>query len=133
MIFTIAVLGGPQDSQANLHALKFARSVIDTGHKINRIFFYHEGVSVALKAIELASDEFNYGDAWADFSEETKTELAVCVASGNRRGVLDNQTESSKTTLARGFELVGLGQLVEAISTSDRYIEFALRKAFFIS
>ncbi len=126
MIFTIAVLGGPQDSQANLHALKFARSLISAGHEINRIFFYHEGVSVALEGIELASDEFSYGSAWAEFSEETKTELAVCVSSGNRRGVIENQTDSSRTTLARGFELVGLGQLVEAISTSDRYIEFAL-------
>ena len=126
MIFTIAVLGGPQDTQANLHALTFARSVIESGHQINRVFFYHEGVSVALKTIETPPGEFNYGKAWTDFSLKTNIELAVCVASGSRRGIIEDQSDNSSSNLAENFELVGLGQLVEAISNSDRYIEFAL-------
>ena len=126
MIFTIAVLGGPQDTQANLHALGFARSVIDSGHQINRIFFYHEGVNVALGTIETPTDEFNYGKAWAEFSQKNKIELAVCVASGSRRGVIGNESNSSQSNLVENFELVGLGQLIDAISNSDRYVEFAL-------
>ncbi len=125
MIFTIAVLGGPQDTQANLHALKFAQSVIESGHKISRIFFYHEGVSIALGSIQSPSDEFDYGKAWMQFSQKSQIELAVCIASGSRRGIIEDD-DRSRATLAKGFDLVGLGQLVEAISNSDRYVEFAL-------
>ena len=122
MIFTIAVLGGPYDSQANLHALKFAQSVIGNGHHINRIFFFHEGVSIALKQRELSQEEFDYNRAWIELSSEHDVELNVCVSSGGRRGVVKNETTES--TLAEGFELVGLGQLVEAISSGDKYVEF---------
>ena len=123
MIFTIAVLGGPSNTQANLHAFKFAQSAVKTGHRINRVFFFHEGVSVALNQRELNQEEFDYKRAWIELSTEYQVELNVCVSSGGRRGVIKNETSSS--TLAEGFELVGLGQLVDAISSSDKYIEFA--------
>ena len=122
MIFTIAVLGGPYDSQSNLHAFKFAQSVIENGHHINRVFFFHEGVSIALEKRELSEEEFDYNKAWRKLSSEHDVELNVCISSGSRRGVVKNETTDS--TLAEGFELVGLGQLVEAISSGDKYVEF---------
>ena len=126
MIFTIAVLGGHQDTQANLPALKFAESLIGLGHSINRIFFYHEGVNVALEYIDLPADEFNYGRAWTKFSVKNEVELAVCIANGSRRGIVKDNNSEEMTSLAKGFELVGLGQLIDAISNSDRYVEFTL-------
>ena len=123
MIFTIAVLGGPYDSQANLHALKFAQSAIKNGHHINRIFFFHEGVSIALKQRDLSQKEFDYNKAWRELSSEHDVELNVCISSGGRRGVVKNETTDS--TVAEGFELVGLGLLVEAISSGDKYVEFS--------
>ena len=108
MIFTIAVLGGPYDSQANLHAFKFAQSVIENDHHINRVFFFHEGVSIALERRELSQEEFDYNKAWRELSSEHDVELNVCVSSGGRRGVIKNETTDS--TLGEGFELVGLGQ-----------------------
>ena len=122
MIFTIAVLGGPYDSQANLHALKFAQSAINNGHHINRVFFFHEGVSIALEQRNLSQEEFDYNKAWRELSSEHDVELNVCISSGGRRGVVKNKTTNS--TLAEGFELVGLGLLVEAISSGDKYVEF---------
>ena len=122
MIFTIAVLGGPYDSQANLHALNFAQSAIKNGHHINRVFFFHEGVSIALEQRELSQEEFDYNKAWRELSSEHDVELNVCISSGGRRGVVKNKTTNS--TLAEGFELVGLGILVEAISSGDKYVEF---------
>ena len=122
MIFTIAVLGGPYDSQSNLHAFKFAQSVIESGHHINRVFFFHEGVRIALEQRELSQEEFDYNKAWRELSSEHDVELNVCISSGGRRGVVKNETTNS--TLAEGFELVGLGQLVEAISSGDKYVEF---------
>jgi tRNA 2-thiouridine synthesizing protein D len=52
----------------------------------------------------------------------------VCIASAIKRGVV-NETERERyeqtaATLADGFELVGLGQLIAGIQHSDRYIEF---------
>ena len=123
MIFTIAVLGGPYDSQANLHALKFAQSAINNGHHINRVFFFHEGVSIALEQRDLSQEEFDYNKAWRELSSEHDVELNVCISSGGRRGVVKNKTTNS--TLAEGFELVGLGLLVEAISSGDKYVEFS--------
>ena len=122
MIFTIAVLGGPYDSQANLHALKFAQSAINNGHHINRVFFFHEGVSIALEQRDLSQEEFDYNKARRELSSEHDFELNVCISSGGRRGVVKNETTDS--TLAEGFELVGLGLLVEAISSGDKYVEF---------
>ena len=122
MIFTIAVLGGPYDSQANLHALKFAQSAIKNGHHVNRVFFFHEGVSIALEQRDLSQEEFDYKKAWRELSSEHDVELNVCISSGGRRGVVKNETTDS--TLAEGFELVGLGLLVEAISSGDKYVEF---------
>ncbi len=122
MIFTIAVLGSPYGSQANLHAFKFAQSVIENGHHINRVFFFHEGVSIALEKREFNEEEFDYTKAWRELSSEHDVELNVCISSGGRRGVVKNETTNS--TLAEGFELVGLGQLVEAISSGDKYVEF---------
>ena len=122
MIFTIAVLGGPYDSQANLHALKFAQSAIKNGHHINCVFFFHEGVSIALEQRDLSQEEFDYNKAWRELSSEHDVELNVCISSGGRRGVVKNKTTNS--TLAEGFELVGLGLLVEAISSGDKYVEF---------
>ena len=122
MIFTIAVLGSPYDSQANLHALKFAQSAIKNGHHINRVFFFHEGVSIALEQRDLSQEEFDYNKAWRKLSSEHDVELNVCISSGGRRGVVKNETTYS--TVAEGFELVGLGQVVEAISSGDKYVEF---------
>ena len=122
MIFTIAVLGSPYDSQANLHAFKFARSVIQNGHHINRVFFFHEGVRIILEQRELGPEEFDYNKAWRELSSEHEVELNVCVSGAGRRGVVQNETADS--TLGQGFELVGLGQLVEAISSGDKYVEF---------
>ena len=122
MIFTIAGLGGTYDSQANLHALKFAQSAIKNGHHINLVFFFHEGVSIALEQRDLSQEEFDYNKAWRELSSEHDVELNVCISSGGRRGVVKNETTDS--TLAEGFELVGLGLLVEAISSGDKYVEF---------
>ena len=55
-------------------------------------------------------------------------ELAVCIASGIKRGVVDaaeqQRYDLPSATLMSDFTLVGLGQLIAAIEGADRYIEF---------
>jgi len=128
MIFTIAVHGAPYASQANHHALRFCSACVAKGHKIKRVFFYHEAVLTALSTHVYPQEEGNPTQDWRDFAHQNNVELAVCIANGLKRGVLSasesSRYEKQTATLEDGFELVGLGQLIEAIATSDRYVEF---------
>jgi tRNA 2-thiouridine synthesizing protein D len=128
MIFTIAVHGAPYASQANHHALQFCQAAVADGHHIARVFFYHEGVYTALNSQVPPQDEIDVQAQWQNFARQQNVELAVCIANGLKRGLLSeaerNRYEKSSATLAEPFELVGLGQLIDAIANSDRYVEF---------
>ena len=68
------------------------------------------------------------GARWRAFAEQHGAELTICVAAALRRGVL-NADESQRWerdghNLAPGFELSGLGQLVESLIEADRVVEF---------
>lgn len=128
MIFALAVHGAPYATQAHQHALKFAAAALSAGHSIKRVFFYHEGVYAALAAQITPQDENDILTAWQQLAAQHELELAVCIANGIKRGVL-SESEAQRyahpaETLAPGFELVGLGQLIEALSEADRYVEF---------
>ena len=127
MKFILAVHGSPHSSESGEHALNFARAALAQGHKIERIFFYHDGVLQALRTQVAPQGEIDLTEQWQALAEQG-VELAVCIASAIKRGVID-ETEQGRydkqaATLARGFELVGLGQLIAGIQQSDRYIEF---------
>ena len=128
MKFTIAVHGAPYASSANQSALKFAEASLASGHEIARVFFFHEGVLSGLSSTVPPQDEANVIGDWQAFAAANGVELAVCIANALKRGVLNeserDRYEKPAATLADGFEIVGLGQLIDAISTSDRYVEF---------
>ncbi len=128
MNFTIAVHGAPYASFANERALKFCAATVAAGHTITRVFFYHEAVLVGLNSSVPPQEEVDLQAAWRVFAESHRTELAVCIANGIKRGVLSQgeqqRYEKTAATLAPPFELVGLGQLIDAIAESERYVEF---------
>ena len=128
MKFTLAVHGAPYAGQSNHHALQFAHALLQAGHEISRVFFFHEGVYVALNSRVAPQDEADTTAQWQALAHQHDVELAVCIANGLKRGVLSEQErdryDKPSATLAEGFELVGLGQLIEAIAVSDRYVEF---------
>ena len=128
MRYTIAIHSAPYGGYGGRTGLNFARAALAAGHEISRVFFYHEGVYHALSSAVAPQGEADATAAWSTFHAETGVELAVCIASGIKRGVLSEEErdryDRTAATLAPGFELVGLGQLVDAILTSDRYIEF---------
>ncbi len=128
MKFTIAVHGAPYASLANERALKFCSAVLAAGHDIVRVFFYHEGVLAALDSTVAPQDEIDITREWQKFALQQNTELAVCIANGLKRGLLSteeqNRYDKTAPTLAAGFELVGLGQLIDGIAAADRYVEF---------
>ena len=130
MNFAIVVHGGPYSSQACLSALKFAKAVLASGHSINRVFFYHDGVYTANNLIAPPQDEAPVGRQWQEFGAGNKIELIACIASCLRRGILDEteagRYEKSGSNIAPGFTISGLGQLIDASINADRVVTFGV-------
>ena len=108
------VQSAPFASGAFANAQRFARAALAAGHVIDRVFFYKEAVAVGNR---FASDEEGVRAEWIALAAEGDFELAICIAAAARRGIIDD-------TVADGFAIVGLGQLVEAIEDGDRLVSF---------
>lgn len=127
MKYTLAIHGAPYASHSAHQAIALTQALLRQRHTIVRIFFFHEGVYQALSTRAAPQGEIDLLEQWQQLSEQG-IELAVCIASGIKRGILDKEEKArydkSSITLAGHFTLVGLGQLISAINESDRYIEF---------
>lgn len=119
MIFSIAVSGSPQATEAPRSALAFARAAAARGHSIHRVFFYGDGVAIASSIG--ANNKDTLARDWLSFAEASQTELAVCVAAAERRGIAPADSAEEG---AAAFNFVGLGQLAEAAIVSDRVLTF---------
>jgi tRNA 2-thiouridine synthesizing protein D len=108
---------GPYQHQSSDSAYLFCRAAIESGHQIERVFFYHDGVNNATKLTEPPQDDRNVVARWTKLAEEHGVDLVVCVAAALRRGFVDQN-------LAPGFRISGLGQLVESAIQSDRLVVF---------
>lgn len=128
MNFTILVNAAPYSQQGSYSAYQFSKAALIKGHKINKIFFYRDGVLNANQFITPPQDEFNLVAAWQELAAQQPIELVVCIAAALRRGLLDateaERYEKNGHNLASGFKLAGLGQLIEAINNSDRLVIF---------
>ncbi len=128
MKFAIVVHGTSPTSYAAHSALAFAQAVVRGGHEIYRVFFYHQGVTIAGNSQVLPQDEVNVRDQWVAFSQQHDIELTLCIAAALRRGIIDDQEQARyrrpAATLAEGFALVGLGQLIDAGVEADRLVTF---------
>ncbi|MDK1022974.1 MAG: sulfurtransferase complex subunit TusD [Gammaproteobacteria bacterium] len=128
MIFSLAVYGSPYTYQSSDSAYQFARELLNQGHEIYRIFFYHDGVYNANRLTIPPQDEINISSRWSSFAGENNIELVVCVASALRRGVLDDSEsrryEKDTHNIEQNFTLSGLGQLIDAGIVSDRLVTF---------
>lgn len=128
MKFLLAVHGAPYSSNSQHHALKFAQACVAAGHTIERIFFYHEAVYVALAGVVAPQGETNFTQEWQTFAAANNTELAVCIANGLKRGIVSAgeaaRYERPHPSLADKYELVGLGQLIDGMAQADRFVEF---------
>ena len=114
MRLTLLVQGSPTASDAERTALAFARAAVDAGETLHRVFFYKDAIHSANRF----RDDGAAPD-WARLAAEGGFELAVCIAAAQRRGIVEGES------LADGFEVVGLGQMIEAIESSDRVVTFA--------
>jgi len=128
MKYALAVYGGPFTHQASSSAYQFAKAAIARGHEIYRVFFYHDGVYNGSNLSIAPQDEVNVTEQWKALADTHKLDLVICIAAAIRRGVINeseaNRYEKDAHNLDPGFEISGLGQLVEAAIDCDRLITF---------
>ena len=128
MRITLLIQGAPYASDAPRSALRFAQAAVSAGHEIHRAFFYNDGVYIANAFATAPRDETDVAAQWIDFARGHDIDLTVCVAASLRRGILDEneaeQYELPGANLRGGFEIVGLGQMVEGMLQGDRTVTF---------
>ncbi len=128
MRYAILLLGAPYSCQASHSALRLARAVVERGHHLETVFFYHDGVQNAARLAAPPQDEPHLVDAWATLHSEHGTSLQVCIAAALRRGLLDAREAARHGKQGHSveppFELTGLGQLVDLGLSCDRLVTF---------
>lgn len=128
MKFAIMVNEGPYTHQASDSAYHFTAAALRAGHEIVRIFFYHDGVNNGTRLSVPPQDDRNISERWTELGQQHDLELILCVAAAQRRGLLDEDEakRAGKDTniMAPGFQISGLGQLIDAGIQADRTIVF---------
>ncbi|WP_396586620.1 sulfurtransferase complex subunit TusD [Bermanella sp. R86510] len=129
MKFSLLVLSSPYSQQGASQALDFAKACIKEGHEIYRVFFYCDGVHHGSQLHTPQQDELNLNKEWLALKHAHNLDLVVCIAAALKRGVLSqqeaNRYEQTQFNLADGFELSGLGQLLDAQLQSDQVVTFS--------
>ncbi|MFB9146493.1 sulfurtransferase complex subunit TusD [Halomonas alkalicola] len=128
MRYAILLMGAPYSSQAAHSALRFARALVGRGHRLEGVFFYHDGVHNAARLATPPQDEPHLVDGWAALAAEHGVPLQVCIAAALRRGLLDEREAARHGkqghSIEPPFELTGLGQLVDLGLHCDRLVTF---------
>jgi len=128
MIYSLLVTSPPASGQASLTAARFARAVLERGHRIHRVFFLDAGVGNGSATAVFPQDEAGRLAPWVELFEQHGVELVLCISSALRYGMLDRteaeRHERSAATAHPAFVVSGLGQLVDAAAGSDRLVTF---------
>ncbi len=128
MKFGILVSEGPYTHQASDSAYHFTAAALRAGHEIVRVFFYHDGVNNGSRLSVPPQDDRNICERWSKLADEHDVELILCVAAAQRRGMLDEdearRAGKDADNMAPGFQISGLGQLIDAGIQADRLIVF---------
>ena len=119
---------GPYQHQASDTAYQFATAAIASGHQVDRVFFYHDGVNNGTRLTTPPQDDRNVVDRWSALAAEHGVDLVVCVAAAQRRGLVDpdeaKRHGKDADNIAPGFRISGLGQLIESAIECDRLVTF---------
>ena len=128
MKFGILVNEGPYTHQASDTAYHFTAAALRAGHEIVRVFFYHDGVNNGTRLSVPPQDDRNVSERWSELANEHGVELILCVAAAQRRGLLDEdeakRAGKDSNNMAPGFQISGLGQLIDAGIQADRLVVF---------
>ena len=126
--FTLFITSSPNSTDLHAAAIAFARTALEKGHSIKRVFFYGDAVFSGLATQQPPQGQESTLALWQAFKNEFDTGLQACIANSLRRGVADlresHRYALDAVTLAKSFELCGLGEMAEAFNDSDRVIHF---------
>jgi len=126
--FGILVNEGPYTHQASDSAYHFTEAALRAGHEVVRVFFYHDGVNNGTRLSVPPQDDRNISARWSALAQQYEVELILCVAAAQRRGLLDEdearRAGKDSNNMAPGFQISGLGQLIDAGIQADRLIVF---------
>ncbi|MEK9712018.1 MAG: sulfurtransferase complex subunit TusD [Thalassolituus sp.] len=125
--FTLLITTPPFTGNHHALAMRFVRATADK-HNIKRIFFYQDAVLAANKCQQAPQGQTAACSEWAALSEQYGIALSACIANSLRRGIA-NDTEATRYELREAnlhpaFELVGLGEMTDAINDSDQVVQF---------
>ncbi|ANF81753.1 sulfurtransferase [Acinetobacter sp. NCu2D-2] len=105
------------------HALGLAQALQKKKEDF-RVFFYQDGVSVANSLQWVPDDQRRLTQQW----QSLEIRLPVCVSAALARGITDAENAQrhniQQHNLAEKFELVGLGELADAVQSAQRLIQF---------
>lgn len=105
------------------HALGLAQA-LQLKNQDFRVFFYQDGVYVANDLQWQPDDQLSLKKEW----QKLNIRLPVCVSAALARGISDEENAKrhnlTQHNLAQGFELVGLGELADAIETTAQLVQF---------
>lgn len=128
MKFAIQINASPYSAQAGETAYQFILAALAMGHEIYRVFFYYDGIYHALATATPPDDERQFTKRWCDLAAQQGLDLVVCISAAQRRGLLCAEENTRQgwqdDLLAAGFQISGLGQLIEATLKADRFIVF---------
>jgi len=128
MKFSILVNEGPYTHEAADSAYHFTEAALRGGHQVVRVFFYHDGVNNGTRFSLPPQDDRNIAARWSALAQKYELELILCVAAAQRRGVLDaaeaKRGGKDGDNIAPGFQISGLGQLIDAGIQADRLVVF---------
>ncbi len=124
----VVISEGPYTHEAADTAYNFVKAALAAGHEVPRVFFYHDGVNVGTRLSVPPQDERNIQKNWSALAAEHGTDLVVCIAAAQRRGILDENEARRQgkdaDNIAEGFRISGLGQLIEMGIQTDRLVTF---------
>ena len=128
MKFGILVNEGPYQHQAADSAYQFAQAVVNAGHELHRVFFYHDGVNNGTRLTTPPQDDRHIVNRWSELASQHDVDLVLCVAAAQRRGIADadeaRRNGKDADNLAPGFRISGLGQLIDTAIEADRLVTF---------
>lgn len=105
------------------HALGLAQALQQKQQPF-RVFFYQDGVHVANQLNWNPDDQRNLTHEW----QSLNIPLPVCVSAALQRGITDQDNAERHqllhSNLAKHFQLVGLGELADAVEQADRVVQF---------
>ena len=116
----LAIYSKPKPNGAAETAYDLAQSLLSLGHKVSRLFFFHDGVYNATD-----SHSISLPQRWSQLIQSHSIDAVVCVASAEQRGIKPSPSHATENKLLPGFQIAGLAQLVDASKNSDHLLTFS--------